>query len=144
MPYIQLEPLWGQIIVILRFQIIIFYNYFSATASSNGILGSNSSAWTITNNKFYQTATRTSTGTLISEILTFGNKYAINNVIGYANSSSSGTLYSGSILSYRGIEMTVGTGTSDVQNTISNINFFYNRKTTTAAGIFSGISVLEL
>jgi hypothetical protein len=54
--------LWGQIIVILRFQIIIF-NYFSATASSNGIfIGSNSSAWTITNNKFYQTATRTSTG----------------------------------------------------------------------------------
>jgi hypothetical protein len=35
------------------------YNYFSATASSNGIfIGSNSSA--ITNNKFYQ-ATRTST-----------------------------------------------------------------------------------
>jgi hypothetical protein len=30
--------LWGQIIVILRFQIIIFYNYFSATVSSNGIL----------------------------------------------------------------------------------------------------------
>jgi hypothetical protein len=125
------------------------YNYFSATASSNGIfIGSNSSAWTITNNKFYQTATRTSTsGTLIHRavyVTASGINYAINNVIGYANSSSSGsTTYSGSSTSYRGIEMTVGTtGTSDVQgNTISNINFSTTIGTTTAAGIFS-VSVL--
>jgi hypothetical protein len=128
------------------------YNYFSATASSNGIfIGSNSSAWTITNNKFYQTATRTSTGTLIHRaviLLASGINYAVNNnVIGYANSSSSGsTTYSGSSTSYRGIEMTVGTmGTSDVQgNTISNINFSTTIGTTTAAGIFSAFFWLVL
>jgi hypothetical protein len=128
------------------------YNYFSATASSNGIfIGSNSSAWTITNNKFYQTATRTSTsGTTLTHravniFTASGINYAVNNVIGYASSSSSGsTTYSGSSTSYRGIEMTVGTtGASDVQgNTISNINFSTTIGTTTAAGIFSGISVL--
>ncbi|MBX9886313.1 MAG: hypothetical protein K2Y30_00075 [Flavobacteriaceae bacterium] len=128
------------------------YNYFNAAASSNGIyLFSNSSAWTISNNKFYQTTTRiTTTAGLthraINIVTASGINYTVNNnVIGYNSASATGlTTYTGQSTSYRGIEMTVGTATiSSVQgNTVSNINFSTTIGTASAAGIFSGISVL--
>jgi hypothetical protein len=126
-------------------------DYFNAAAVSNGILvSSNSSAWTISGNKFYQAATRTSTGGNVHraiKILTAsGVNYTVsNNIIGYANSSSTGeTTYGGAFANiFIGIEMSVGTATaSNVNgNTISAITI----STTSAAavpGIFSGISIL--
>lgn len=128
------------------------YNYFSATASSNGIyLAANNSAWTISNNKFYQTATRTTataslTHRAIYIVTASGVNYTVNNnVIGYSSATATGTTtYTGQTTLFRGIEMSVGTTTaSNVQgNTISNINFSTAIGTTTNAGIFSGISVL--
>ncbi len=128
------------------------YNYFSATVSSSGIyLASNSSAWTITGNKFYQTATRTTTTTSLTHrainiATASGINYTIsNNIIGFANTAGTGTTaYNGQSTSYRAIELTAGTtGTSSVQgNTISNINFSTTTNTSTLAGIFSGISIL--
>ncbi|AWG20476.1 hypothetical protein FFWV33_02490 [Flavobacterium faecale] len=128
------------------------YNYFSATASSNGIyLAANSSAWTISNNKFYQTAARTTitaglTHRAIYIVTASGVNYTVNNnVIGYSSATATGTTtYTGQTTLFRGIEMSVGTTTaSNVQgNTISNINFSTAIGTATNAGIFSGIAVL--
>ena len=128
------------------------YNYFSETTSSNGIfVASNSSAWTVSNNKFYQTETRTTTAVTrvhrgIYILTAFGIDYALNNnIIGFANDNGTGTTtYTGQSTVFRAIEITVGTGgNSNVQgNTISNINFSTTSGIATSAGIFSGISVL--
>jgi hypothetical protein len=126
-------------------------DFFSPTLASNGIyVASNSSTWTISGNKLFQTATRTATVANthrgINIITASGTGYIVsNNIIGNGNSSGTGTSnYAGAVGSlYRGIELTVGTTVaSSVQgNTIDGISF----STTSASGlpgIFSGISVL--
>jgi len=71
-------------------------DYFNAGAVSNGILlaATGNSAWTISNNKLFQTATRVYTATITHNgisILT-GAGYTISgNTIGFANSSGTGT-----------------------------------------------------
>lgn len=127
-------------------------NYFSASTASNGILvASNSSAWTITGNRFFQTATLTTTTASLTHrainiITASGVGYTVsNNIIGYANSVGTGTtIYTGQSTLFRGIEMTVGTASvSNVQgNSITNISFSTTSGSTTLPGIFSGISVL--
>lgn len=128
------------------------YNYFNAANNSNGVfLSSNSSAWTINANKFYQTATRTLTSGSqhrgINITTSSGNGYVItNNVIGYASSTGTGvTTYTASAGRFFGIELTAATTgtTSSIQgNTISGISLTSTSGTTTAPGIFAGISVL--
>ncbi len=127
-------------------------DYFGAAISSNGILiASNSSAWTITGNKFFQSATRTATAAVthraIQIVTALGVGYTVsNNTIGYANNGGTGvTTYNGAFGTlYRGIEMTVGiASSSSVQgNTVSGISFSTTSGTTTLPGIFSGIAVL--
>ena len=129
-------------------------DYYNAALASNGILiASNSSAWTISGNKFFQTATRTATtGNThrgINIITASGVGYSIlNNTIGYANATATGTTtYSGAVSNrFFGIEMTVGTlSSSSVQgNKIAGINLSNTVSTavTAAPGIFTGISVL--
>jgi hypothetical protein len=70
--------LWGQIIVILRFQIIIFTIILVLLPHQTVFYRVQPSAWTITNNKFYQTATRTSTGTLIHRAVNIVTASGIN------------------------------------------------------------------
>lgn len=128
------------------------YNYFNAANNSNGVfLSGNSSAWTINANKFYQTATRTLTSGSqhrgINITTSSGNGYVItNNVIGYASSTGTGvTTYTASAGRFFGIELTAATTgtTSSIQgNTISGISLTSTSGTTTAPGIFAGISVL--
>jgi len=77
------------------------YDFFSATASSSGIiLNDGNSAWTISNNKFYQTATRTQTTAsdhtairiLNNNVANGGSGFTIhNNTIGYSASDGTGT-----------------------------------------------------
>ncbi len=72
------------------------YDYFNAAAISTGIYlsATGNSAWTITNNKLYQTATRLfTTGSTHNGIFVgVGSGYTITgNTIGYANSSGTGT-----------------------------------------------------
>ncbi|MFN9519767.1 MAG: hypothetical protein ACK574_08545, partial [Bacteroidota bacterium] len=95
-------------------------DYFSPTLSSTGIhIATNSAAWTITNNKLFQTATRTvsANSLIIRGILlaaTSAGGYTINNnTIGFANASGTGTtVYDGIFTSrYRGIEFTGNTTT---------------------------------
>lgn len=71
------------------------FDYFNAASATSGMnINSFNSAWTITNNRLYQTATRIhTTGTTHSGInITSGENYTITgNIIGYANSSGTGT-----------------------------------------------------
>ncbi|MFA5297521.1 MAG: hypothetical protein WC389_04860, partial [Lutibacter sp.] len=129
-------------------------DYYNAALASNGILvASNSSAWTITNNKLFQTATRTATvGNIhrgINIITALGVDYNItNNTIGYANAASTGTtVYDGAFNNrFFGIEMNVGVNsTSTIQgNKIAGINLSNTVGTaiTRPPGIFTGISIL--
>jgi hypothetical protein len=126
-------------------------NYYSAGSSSNGVfVGSGNSTWTISNNKLFQTATRTSTagsthnGIQISN--TNGNGFIVSgNIIGFANASGTGvTTYTGGFANrYVGISLSVGTtATSSVQgNTISGINLSTTSGAGTGAGILAGISI---
>ncbi|MFN8259593.1 MAG: GEVED domain-containing protein [Chitinophagales bacterium] len=109
-------------------------DYYHSSNNSNGIyIASASSAWSITGNRFYQTATRTSTAAgcvvkAIQIVTASGINYTIsNNIIGYANASGTGTTtYAGAgyNLRYTAIDVTVGTSTaSNIQgNTITNIS----------------------
>lgn len=130
------------------------FNFFNAGNNSNGIfLSSNSSAWTINANKFYQTATRTSTASGnqyrgINIVTSNGSGYVItNNVIGYASATGTGVMtYNGAFTNrYFAIELTAsntGTASSIQGNTITAISLTTTSGSTTAPGIFAGISVL--
>ena len=127
-------------------------DYYSAGTASNGILVSAfSSAWTITGNKFFQTATRTatagSTHRAINILTATGGGYTIsNNTIGYANGAATGvTAYAGAFANrFLGIELTAAASpVSSIQgNTIAAISLSTTSGATLAPGIFSGISVL--
>ncbi|MCX6156947.1 MAG: T9SS type A sorting domain-containing protein [Ignavibacteriae bacterium] len=116
-------------------------------ASPNGIyLASNSSAWTITGNRFFQTATRDITGIQRDiNIVTAGGGYVINNnIIGYSSALGTGTSTFTGTANLIPIELTVGTSTaSEIHgNTITAISFSTSNTTNVGSGIFSGISVL--
>jgi hypothetical protein len=105
-------------------------DYFSPTVSSAGIhLASNSAAWTITNNKLFQTATRTvSAITLtirgIGVITASAGGYTIsNNTIGFTNAAGTGTTaYNGAFTTlYRAIELTKKHSSSLSQNFNNNL-----------------------
>jgi len=129
-------------------------DYFSATTASNGIfVAANSGSWTITGNKLFQTATRTSTAAVthraINVVTASGSGYSVsNNTIGYATSAGTGTTtYDGAVASlFRGIEMTVAASpfpASQIQgNTVTGISFTTTSASATSPGIFAGISVL--
>lgn len=128
-------------------------DYFNTTVSSTGILiASNATAWTLSGNKFFQTATRTFAvnGLIYMGIriaTASGGNYSItNNTIGFANSSGTGTsIFNGAFTSsFRGIELSGSAIVSSIQgNTISGISFTTSNGTVGTPGIFSGISVLS-
>jgi hypothetical protein len=126
-------------------------DYFNPALASNGIfLASNSSAWNISGNKLFQTATRTSAEAVVHRavnILTaLGSGYNVNNnIIGYSSAGGTGaTIYSGAIgFTFRAIEITAGAAvTSNIQgNTVSGITLSTTSSSASLPGIFSGISV---
>ncbi len=123
------------------------YDYFVAGSATNGIfLSSNTTDWTITNNRFYQTASRTYTTAQTHRAIQIGtgNGYTItDNIIGYANSVGTGTYtMAGSVATiFTPIEVTLGTiTTSNIRgNKIKNINFSTTSGSTT--GVFRGIVI---
>lgn len=102
------------------------YDFFSGTGSyTSGIRSlAGNSDWTITSNKLYQTNPKTFTssvyfnGISIDQTSSTGNNFVINNnIIGFANSSGTGTTtLSGSASRFRGIYLKVG---STVATTVS-------------------------
>ncbi len=144
-------------------------DFFNAASGSTGIqINSNNTAWTITNNALYQTATRTITGNSTYHCIwiTTGSGYIIhNNVIGFAAPNATGTtnmigLSSGSLGGtfpssftpggvagtprFCGITcaFTPGGAVSSIQNnTIAGIAFYTGNGSSTANGILCGIQV---
>lgn len=128
-------------------------DYFNAGLLSSGITiaATGNNTWTISNNKFYQTATRiyTTAATHYGIFIGGGDGYTISgNSIGYANASGTGTytMTSGAALATRfiGIGITAGTTVaSSIQgNTIANIYLSSSNTTGTANGSLCGINIL--
>ena len=124
------------------------YDFFSASSDSSAIyLTTGTSQTTITNNRFYQTATRTQTTTgsthsCIRIANAAGNNFNITgNTIGYSSSAGTGTYNFVGILSsiFNPIMLNVDTATaSSIQNnTIAGISCSAVANGT----IFNGISV---
>jgi hypothetical protein len=128
----------------------LFYNFFSASATSSAItIANNSSAWTINNNDFYQTATRTFTAgvvhLVISATTTLGGFTISGNDIGGTAINTGGTAYTmnGAFTSrFVGINFAGGPVNSFIYNNrITNFNFTTTNTSTTVAGIWCGIVV---
>jgi hypothetical protein len=127
-------------------------NYFSATLASTAVLiGTGSTDWTITNNHFFQTASRTFTAANTHRVIQVnaGVNYLISgNIIGYATAAQTGTYTLGGAVANRfvAIELTVGTGAaSSVQNnTVANIAFTTtsNAGSGTFYGIWCGLYII--
>ncbi|MFA7361959.1 MAG: hypothetical protein WC139_13080, partial [Candidatus Kapaibacterium sp.] len=126
------------------------YDYFSASSVSNGMnINTGNSHWTISNNKFYQTASRTYTtgNTHNGIVITSGSGYDITgNTIGYATSGGTGTYTMSGTVSTRfvGINLSVGTTTAvtSVQgNTVTAISLATSSGAATTNGILCGINV---
>ncbi len=132
------------------------YDIFGASVASAGIfLQAGCNTWTITNNKFYQTATRTfSVGVQHSAIWAIGNSATTGlnqahtitgNTIGYANNLGTGTYtLTGSTGKFVGIFLNAVTGAtvSNISsNTISNISISNAATGTGSSGQFLGIYI---
>lgn len=134
----------------------VFYNWFLATGSDAAIsMSGSNNAWTISNNSFYQTATRTYTSAVLH--------YAV-----FLNSTSSGTMTGGFIVTgnyfggtaancggtawtdagaighrFVALQVTSGTyGVNEIQgNTFRNFNFSTTAATTTTNGNWCAINI---
>ena len=133
------------------------YDCFNAGVSTNALyLGTGTNAWTINQNKFYQSATRSYTTAGLTHRAIYinnatgnslGSGYNItNNIIGYANSSQTGTYTLSSTGAAIGTSFTamdisvgVGTATSITGNTFSN--FSLSPSSTSTASTLQGIFV---
>ncbi|HUR66989.1 MAG TPA: HYR domain-containing protein [Chitinophagaceae bacterium] len=124
-------------------------DFFSATLVSAGVLVSaNNTDWTISNNKFYQTGTRTYTtaNTHRAIQVTSGNNYVISgNTIGYSSAAATGTYTMAGTIATRfiGIDLAVGTtATTSVQgNTVTAINLATSSGAATVNGVLCGINI---
>jgi hypothetical protein len=123
-----------------------FYNFFNPTNSSNGIyIQTNSSAWTINGNSFYETTTTFTPSTIFAYFairITSGNNYTITgNYIGGRAPLCAGAAWtknSGSYNAFYGIHLTVSnTPASNIQgNTIQNFAWSNSVATADWTGIF--------
>ncbi len=128
-------------------------NYFSNIVASNGIAMSlGTTDWTITNNKFFQTAQRTFTAALAHRGIyvnsnTAGNNFSITgNTIGFANSSGTGTYdltTASSSFTFTGMYINAAStiATSIQGNTISGVSVNTASSGTTTSSPCSGIII---
>jgi len=123
-------------------------DYFNTTTASYGMtLGIGSDAWIITNNKFFQTGTRTfTTGNTHSAIIIFnGAGYTVTgNTIGFAAADGSGVYTMAGTVATRfvGINMNAGTtaAVNSVQgNTVAGISLATSSGAATNNGVLCGI-----
>ena len=125
-------------------------NFFSATAASAGILAAaGNTDWTVTNNRFYQTALRTYTTANTHKALALGsgsNHIVTGNTIGYAAPTNTGVYTMAGTIATRfiAIELNAGsTPASSVQgNTVTAISLNTSSGATTTNGILCGINLL--
>jgi hypothetical protein len=125
------------------------FDYFNAGSISTGVLvNTNNTGWRITNNRFYQTGTRTyTTGTNHGSISIFsGTNYVVTgNTIGYATSGGTGTYtMAGTVATrYVGILGTFSTTGNNriAQNIFRNFSLTTSSGTGTTNGIWCAVSV---
>lgn len=128
------------------------YDYFGAAVTSAGVyVAGGCTDWTITNNKFYQTATRTQTaGAQHSGIWitnTSGNNFIVtNNTIGYASNTGTGMytfvgFSSSSVLVPIYLNVGTTTATSVQGNTVAGIAMSGAVSGTSSSAAFRGIYV---
>ncbi len=124
-------------------------NYFSAGSVTRGILANTGNTdWTISNCRFFQTASRTYTTGNIHTIIRMasGNNHVITgNTLGFATALGTGTYTMAGAVTTRliGIDLAVGTATAtSVQgNTITAINLATTSGAATTNGVLCGINV---
>ncbi len=115
------------------------FNYFSATAASNGVnISGGSTDWTIGGNRFYQTTARIQTTSSLHAALTVasgGNNFTIQgNTVGYADSIPSGTYtLSGVGNTFRGINLS-SLGTTTASTIQGNMVTAISQNTNTTTG----------
>jgi len=122
------------------------YNFLNKATASYGInLSSNTTAWTITGNSFYETASFAATGSVSYVVLQISNASGLNftvsgNYIGGTAAQCGGTAWTKttSNSTFTAIYLSVGTGTaSNVQgNTIQNISW-----SNSSSAAWTGISI---
>lgn len=127
------------------------FDFFNTTAQSNGIyVGSGNTNWNITNNKFYQTASRTQTTAALNNPIQLSSTdingcVITGNTIGFANASGTGvyTLTSTVATTFVGINVAAGplSPTSIQGNIISSISNTTSSGVSTGSGILCGIAV---
>ncbi len=125
-------------------------NFFAADQNSTGVLlvGGNTD-WTISGNRFFQTAARTFTTNLLAHRalqIAAGQNYTITaNTIGFATADGTGTYTLGGAVTTRflAIDLAVGSNiASTVQNNIiTNISFQTSANFSSASGIWCGINI---
>lgn len=129
-------------------------NFFGVATASAGIyLGAGNNTWTIQNNKFFQTATRTTTSGVTHSVIYINNSTAsqgghtiTGNYIGGSNAAGTGTMNYTSAstalfaaINLVGVSSTPATTISN--NTITNLSFTSTSGTPSTQGVFSGIYV---
>jgi hypothetical protein len=133
-----------------------FYDFFNAGKASAAIyMLTGNTGWTVTNNKIYQTATRTITTTqtdygiyMVNQGSTaLGENFTVSgNTIGYNNNAGTGTMtYAAgtTVGGFVGIQLAY-TGTTTTTNTISNNIISNIQWTSTGGSIFSGIRTTSI
>lgn len=124
-------------------------DFFSDSLASTGVhIGANNSAWTISGNRFFQTATRTyTTGNLHRALrVTSGAGHVISgNTIGYATAAGTGIYTMAGAVGTRfiGIDLAVSTtaATSVQGNLISGFSLSTSDATTSSDGTWCGVNV---
>lgn len=124
-------------------------NFFSATIQSYGINITNTGnlSWTISNNRIYQTATRTYTtaNTHFGITLSGGNSSITNNIVGFASNTGTGTYTMAGTIATRFIAIQAAVNNSSLTtvtgNTITAFALNTSSGATTTNGIFCGINI---
>jgi hypothetical protein len=127
------------------------FDFFNAGEPTSGIaVASNSTGWTISGCRIYQTASRTYTtsNTHRGIWIGSGDGYSVtDNVIGYSSASQTGTMVLGGSVAnrYVAIEISAGTTLSNsIQgNTITAISFSTSSSAATVNGILCGVNLIS-
>lgn len=126
-------------------------DYFSPSFITAGIqLAANNSNWTISGNKFFQSALRTYTAAVVHRAIyiTSGSSHIVtNNTIGFSSASGTGTYAMTATVAARfaAIELssTIGAAASSIQgNTITAITLTTTGTTATGTGMLCGIGAM--
>jgi len=120
------------------------YDFFLAGGCAGIYVATGNTDWNITNNKFYESASRAITGNMYGVYFsssTYGNNLQITgNVIGFANNAGTGTFALTSSGSFKGVEFTLPTSTTIASNISSNIISDISLAASAGStGIFAGI-----